>query len=181
VRLDVLAALALVFVPVSLSSIGGGAATIAGIQHSVVELHRWATSDEFISLFAVSRAAPGPGMMLATVVGWHVAGWEGAVVATLALFLPSSLLCIAVVKLTNAYRDQTWHRAMREGLAPVGIGLIMAGVIILLRVSNAGIHGFLIAAAAACALTCFPRFPALVLLFLGGLVSAALWASGFVS
>ncbi|MGH7004042.1 MAG: chromate transporter, partial [Alphaproteobacteria bacterium] len=97
-RLETLVTIALVFIPFSLTSIGGGGAIVAGIQHETVVVHAWLNSRDFLDVFAVSRAAPGPGMMLATVIGWKVAGWLGALVATLALFIPSSLLCYCVFK-----------------------------------------------------------------------------------
>ena len=77
--------------------------------------------------------------MLGTLIGWKVAGWAGAIVATLALYLPSSLLCYGVLKATNAHRDKKWHRAAREGLAPVGTGLVIAGVIAIFRLSGGGV------------------------------------------
>jgi chromate transporter len=173
-RFETLVAIALVFIPFSLTSIGGGGAIVAGIQHEAVIVHSWVNSREFLDLFAVSRAAPGPGMMLATVIGWRVAGWLGALVATLALFLPSSLLCYAVFKLTNTHRQKRWHRAMREGLAPVGIGLIIAGIIALFRLSNGGTVAVLIVSVAAAIFYKFPQFPVLGVLVLGGSIAAIL-------
>lgn len=172
-RLDLLVGLALVFIPVSLTSIGGGAATVAGIQNETVNIHAWVDSNEFVNLFAISRASPGPGMMLATVIGWKVAGWLGATVATLALFIPSSLLCYALVTLTNSHREKKWHRAMRDGLAPVGVGLIIAGVITIFRISEGGLFSVVIAGLSAAILFWCPRFPILVVLILGGAVAAA--------
>ncbi|SFJ41317.1 chromate transporter [Phyllobacterium sp. CL33Tsu] len=177
-RFDTLIAIALVFIPFSLTSIGGGSAIVAGIQHEAVTVHGWVSSREFLDLFAVSRAAPGPGMMLATVIGWRVAGWLGAAIATLALFVPSSMLCYAVFKLTNNHRQKRWHRAMREGLAPVGIGLIIAGIISLFRLSHGGPSAIAIIGLAAAIFLWMPRFPVLGVLVLGGLV-AALAATGF--
>lgn len=171
-RFDTLIALALVFIPFSLTSIGGGSAIVAGIQHEAVVVHQWVNSREFLDLFAVSRAAPGPGMMLATVIGWRIAGWLGATVATLALFVPSSLLCYCVFKLTNHHRQKRWHRAMREGLAPVGIGLIVAGIIALFRLSNGGVQSVAIVSMAAAVFYWVPRFPVVGVLVLGGLVGA---------
>lgn len=175
-RFDTLVALALVFIPFSLTSIGGGSAIVAGIQHEAVVVHQWVNSREFLDLFAVSRAAPGPGMMLATVIGWRIAGWFGAFIATLALFVPSSLLCYSVFKLTNHHRQKRWHKAMREGLAPVGIGLIVAGIIALFRLSNGGLLSFLIVGLAAAIFYWIPRFPVVGVLVLGGISGALLLA-----
>lgn len=172
-RDDLLIGLALVFIPFSLTSIGGGGAIIAGVQNEAVNVHAWISASDFIHLFAVSRAAPGPGMMLATVIGWKVAGWLGALVASLALFVPSSLLCYTVFRLTNTHRQKKWHRAMREGLAPVGVGLIIAGVISLFRVADGGVLAVMIASLAGAILYWIPKFPVLILLILGGLGAAA--------
>jgi chromate transporter len=177
-REDNLFALVAVFVPFSLLSIGGGSAIIAGIQHEAVNVHGWITSREFIDLFAISRAAPGPGTMLATLIGWKVAGWPGAFAATLALFLPSSLLCYAVLKITNAHKTKKWHKALREGLAPVGVGLIVAGVISIFRLSGGGLIAAAIAVASTMILTWVPRFPTLGVLVLGAATTSALYSLG---
>lgn len=165
--------LALIFIPLSLTSIGGGAAIIAGAQVQTVQVYGWITEPEFVHLFAISRAAPGPGSMLATAIGWEVGGWAGAIIATLALFLPSSLLCYAVFRLTNAHREKHWHKVMREGLAPVGTGLIMAGTLSLFRVSGGGPLAIATACGSCLLLYLAPRFPVVAVLGLGGLVSVA--------
>ncbi|SFA74451.1 chromate transporter [Rhizobium sp. NFR07] len=172
-RDNLLINLALIFIPLSLTSIGGGAAIIAGAQVQTVEVYRWISEPEFVHLFAISRAAPGPGTMLATAVGWEVAGWSGALVATLALFLPSSLLCYIVFRATNAHREKPWHRIMREGLAPVGTGLIMAGTISLFRISGGGLLAAVTACASCLLLYLVPRFPVVAVLLLGGLAAIA--------
>jgi chromate transport protein ChrA len=72
-----LLALVVVFVPLSLLSIGGGASLLADMEHQSVTVHGWTTPREFADLFAISRAAPGPGTMLAALIGWKAAGWGG--------------------------------------------------------------------------------------------------------
>src|SRR5215213_3228847 len=125
-RSDLTWALAAVFVPFSLTSIGGAPSVFAGIQHQAVDVHHWVSAREFVDLFAISRAAPGPGSMLVTLIGWKVAGWWGALVATLALFIPSSLLCYGVARVWSRHRGKLWHTALEQGLAPVGAGLLLA-------------------------------------------------------
>ncbi len=85
----------IVFIPLSLLSIGGGPSILAGIQNAV-EARRWMSERDFIDLFAIARAAPGPGVLLATLVGWKVAGIPGALVASLALFVRSLLIYYAI-------------------------------------------------------------------------------------
>ena len=88
-REDPLLGLILVFVPLSLLSIGGGPSILAGIENAV-GARQWMSERDFLDLFAIARAAPGPGVLLVTLVGWKVAGISGAVVASLALFPPRS-------------------------------------------------------------------------------------------
>jgi chromate transporter len=167
-------ALLAVFVPFSLVSIGGGTSIIAGIQHETVEVHHWLTNREFVDLFAISRAAPGPGLLLSSLVGWHVWGWPGAIVATLAIFVPSSLLCYAVALVWRRYRGRRWHRALEEGLVPVGIGLVLAGAVSVLRVSGGGLLSWALAFASAALLTWRPKLHPLIVFALGGAVFALL-------
>ncbi len=131
-----LLALVLVFGPLSLFSIGGGASLLAEIEHQAVDVHRWTTQREFADLFAISRAAPGPGTMLSTLIGWKVAGWPGALTATVALYLPSSLLVYGAARVWGRWRGSPWHAAIESGLAPVAAGLVLAGGLAVLQVSG---------------------------------------------
>jgi chromate transporter len=173
VRNDPLLVLIAVFVPFSLVSIGGGTSIIAGIQHQAVDVHQWVSAREFVTFFAISRAAPGPGSMLATLIGWHVAGWVGAVVATLALFLPSSVLCYGVAFIWRRYRGRRWHAALEQGLAPIGIGLLLAGGVALLRIGSTGVLSWIVAFGSAALLGWRPKLNPMLLLVLGGAIFVA--------
>src|SRR5437870_8189284 len=172
-----LLALALVFAPLSLLSIGGGAALLAEIEHQSVSVHAWTTQREFADLFAISRAAPGPGTMLSTLIGWKVAGLAGALTATLALYLPSSLLVYGAARLWGRWRGSVWHSAVERGLAPIAAGLILSGGIAVLRVSPGGPAIWIAAAMATVLLLCWPRLHPLVLFAAGGALFGlvALW------
>src|SRR5437016_11033676 len=122
-----LAALIAILAPLSIASIGGASGIYAPLQHQTVDVLHWLTPQEFIELFAIARVTPGPGSMLATLIGFKVAGLPGAAVATLALFVPSSLVCFAVARVWNRYRGRPWHQAFESGLAPIGAGLLFAG------------------------------------------------------
>src|SRR5260370_458497 len=74
-----LLALAAVFAPLSLATIGGGQAVVADIQRQVVGVHHWMTAAQFLDAFAISRMAPGPGSLLVTLIGWDRAGFLGAI------------------------------------------------------------------------------------------------------
>ena len=160
--------LALVFVPLSLLSIGGGASLLADMEYQSVTVHGWTTPREFADLFAISRAAPGPGTMLSTLIGWKAAGWAGAVTATVALYLPSSLLVYGAARLWGRWRGSVWHSAIERGLAPIAAGLILSGGIAVLRVSPGGPAIWIAAAAATVLLLCWPRLHPLALFAAGG-------------
>ena len=162
-----------VFVPFSLVSIGGGPSIFAAIQYQSVEAQHWTSAREFVDIFAISRVAPGPGSMLVTLIGWKVAGWAGALVATLALFVPSSLLCYAVAKVWSRYRDRAWSQALEAGLAPIGAGLIFAGILAIFRVAGSGALTTVVALAAAVALWRLPKLHPLFALAAGAAVFAA--------
>lgn len=172
-RDDPLWSLIVVFVPFSLVSIGGGPSIFAGIQHQSVEVYHWVTAREFVDLFAIARAAPGPGSMLVTLLGWKAAGWTGALVATLALFIPSSILCYGISKMWNHYRGRRWHMALESGLAPIATGLILAGVVVIFRVAGAGWLSWAVAGVSAAILTWRPKLSPLLVLVGGAVTFAA--------
>lgn len=172
---NVLWTLILVFVPLSFVTVGGGAAILAPLNRQAVDVYHWMSQRDFIDLFAISRAAPGPGSMLVALVGWKVARWAGALVAVVATFLPSSLLCYGVARVWNRYRGTRAHSALERGLAPVGTGLLMAGAFAILRAAHAGAAGWGIALGAT-AILAWRNLHPLLILFAGGTVYAAVSA-----
>jgi chromate transporter len=135
---DTLIAVGLVFAPLSLLSFGGGNAVIADIAQQAIQVQGWTSEREFADLFALSRAAPGPGSMLAALIGWKAAGIGGAAVATLAFYLPSAALVLGVARLWGRWRGSVWHTAVERGMAPVAAGLFLSGGIAVLRASPGG-------------------------------------------
>src|SRR5438132_3979879 len=160
--------LALVFVPLSLLSIGGGASLLADMEYQPVTIQGWTTPREFADLFALSRAAPGPGTMLSTLIGWKVAGLAGALTATLALYLPSSLLVYGAARLWGRWRGSIWHTAVERGLAPIAAGLILSGGIAVLRISPGGSAVWAAATVSTAVILCLPRLHPLVLFAAAG-------------
>ena len=162
-----LLALVTILAPLSIASIGGASSIYAPLQHQTVDVQQWLSPREFVELFAIARVTPGPGTMLATLIGWKVDGLIGALVATLALFLPASLLCFLISRVWNRYRGKPWHEAFEAGLAPIGAGLMLSGVIAILRLGGTGPLSWGTAAGVAALLTWQPRLHPFALL-LGG-------------
>ncbi|MBX5493560.1 MAG: chromate transporter, partial [Chloroflexi bacterium] len=71
----VLLDLILVFAPLSLVAVGGVMVVLPDIHRQVVEVHGWLTDAQFADLFALARAAPGPNVLLVSLIGWQAAGW----------------------------------------------------------------------------------------------------------
>ena len=165
-----------VFVPLSLISVGGGQSVIAGIDAQVVQYHHWITQQEFVDLFAISRAAPGPGSLLSTLIGWSVAGPLGAAVASLAFFLPSSFLVYGASLAWNRKHDRHWHGAVERGLAPIATGLILSGAFSILRSSSGSASIWIIALVAAVIFTALPKLNPLPVLLAAGIAQLALRA-----
>jgi chromate transporter len=165
--------LVLVFVPLSLLSFGGGQAIIADMQHQTVDVHGWLTDTQFVDLFAVSRAAPGPTTLIAALIGWQVAGLAGAVVAALAIYVPSSVIVYAASRWWHRHQGSAWRETLERGLAPVAVGLIFAGVYTVIRAARLDWIG-LAALGAALVLLLTTRISAYALMGAAAILFAAL-------
>lgn len=163
-----------IFAPLSLLALGGWASVLAPMHHQVVEVRQWMTQREFVDAFAITRAAPGPGAMIVALVGWKLAGWAGAIVGCLAIFIPSSVLCFFVGKVWNRYRGAVWHQALELGLTPVGVGLLCAGGLSVMRATGGSLSGWVVAIAASIAFIIWRKVHPLLVLFAGGLLSVAI-------
>ncbi|AVJ17681.1 chromate transporter [Serratia rhizosphaerae] len=124
--IPVLIALAVIFSELSLMAFGGGITILPEMQRQVVEVHQWMSAQEFSALFAMAQAAPGPNMMVVPLIGWHVAGWAGLLVSSLAKFVPSSLVTLLVMQVWKRFKDRPWRRYVQAGLVPVTVGLVAA-------------------------------------------------------
>jgi chromate transporter len=163
-----LLALIAVFAPLSLLSFGGGNVVIAEIAHQSVGVRHWTSERDFADLFALSRAAPGPGSMLATIIGWKIAGVGGALVATIAFYLPSSLLLFVVAKVWSRWQGSAWHQAVERGMAPIAAGLLLAAGIAVLRASPGGPLVWVAAGIATAAFLRWPKLHPVAIFMLAG-------------
>jgi chromate transporter len=168
-----LLALVVICAPLSLLAIGGASSIYAPLQHQTVDVYHWFTGREFVELFAIARLTPGPGSMLTCLIGWRVAGFAGALVATLALYVPSCTLCFFVARAWNRYRGTRWHAAVENGLRPIAAGLMMSGGVMILRVEDTGPLAWAIALAAALWLTWRPLEHPLALMAGGAAIFVA--------
>jgi chromate transporter len=121
-----LLALMAVFAGLSLLAIGGASSLLPAMEHALVVQRHWLSQAEFVRLFALGQAAPGPNMLAVTLFGWRIAGLAGALGATLAFVLPSCTLAYFVGDAWVRFRDRRWRIVAQAGLVPVTAGLMLA-------------------------------------------------------
>ncbi len=144
---DVLLQLALTFLTLSLMAVGGVVAVVPELHRQTVEVYGWLDDATFANLFAIAQVAPGPNMLVVSLIGLHVAGWQGLLVSTFGFLLPSSLLAGYASTLISRFND-TWQlKAIKAGMAPVAMGLFAAGGVVLSRVADHDISGVALSAA----------------------------------
>lgn len=112
------------FFKLGLVSFGGGYAMIPLIQKEV-ESHHWLSVSQFTDMIAVSAMAPGPiATNTCTILGYKLAGLPGAVIACIAVTLPSLLLILIIGQLFIKYQNHPTVKAAFYGLRPTIVGII---------------------------------------------------------
>ena len=111
---------------VGLFAIGGGMATIPFL-YDLSDKTGWFTHAQLADMLAVSESTPGAiGVNMATFVGYVTAGIPGAVVATVALALPSSIVILLIARLLSQFRHSRQVEAAFYGLRPASAALVAA-------------------------------------------------------
>ena len=105
------------------------------LQHLTVDVYHWLTADELLHFYSLGQLCPGPNMMMVTAVGEKVAGPLGALVVVVAFFLPTALLTFAVGRMWKRFEGAPWRDSIQAGLAPVSIGLLLAGSLSIAKVA----------------------------------------------
>src|SRR2546427_765571 len=83
----------------SLFAVGGANAAIPEMHRVAVDVQHWMTDKQFADVFAISQMSPGPNVLIVTLIGYAVAGVAGALVATLAMCVPTAVLAYCVSRL----------------------------------------------------------------------------------
>ncbi len=130
----ILPGLALHLALLSMMAVGGGVAMLApDIERYAVGSNHFITSTQFADAYTIAQALPGPNLLYVTLMGWWIAGWSGALVATLAIIVPPAGLTLALMRMTHGHKVSRLGSAIRAGLVPVSVGLLCAGSFVLLR------------------------------------------------
>lgn len=123
----------LVFMYVGVMAIGGGLATIPLLIQTVVE-RNWISLEKFYSIVAISEATPGPvGLNIATYIGYEKGGIILAILASVALIIPSFIIVYFISNFLNKYYENKYVKRVMSGLRTATVGLISSALIIIMK------------------------------------------------
>jgi chromate transporter len=128
--------LAWTFGLMSLFAVGGANAAIPEMHRVAVDVRHWMTDKQFADVFAISQMSPGPNVLIVTLIGYSVAGVAGALVATLAMCVPTAVLAYCVSRLLTRSSHSRWPAIIQAGLVPLSLGLMSASGLILALASD---------------------------------------------
>lgn len=165
--------LTLLFLRMSFAAFGGGIAIIPEIKHVAVDQRHWLTAQEFADCYALGALTPGPGMLMVMGIGYKVAGVPGALVSMLTMFLPVGAVAYLAGWRWDRLHRSAWRTAIERGLAPVTVGLLLAGSYTLVRAAVVDAPSAAIMAGAALLLLSRRVSPALIVIA-GGVAGFAL-------
>jgi len=138
--------LILIFLEVGAIIFGGGYAAIPFIAQEVVMRRPWLTNQELLTGVALSQITPGPVALLSTFVGYKVGGIAGAFLASIAIFLPSTIILLIILAVYHYFIKSNKNTAISDyakgfisGVKPAIIGFLISATVIL-----AANHGVLI-------------------------------------
>ena len=114
---------------------GSGLVIVPFLEKGLVQQTGWLNEREFLVAVAMGMISPGPVVITATFVGYLVAGFWGAVVATIGIFLPSFLLILIVAPILLRYRSNPNVQGFIKGAYAAAIGTILGACVLLGRIA----------------------------------------------
>jgi chromate transporter len=138
----------------SLLSIGGGNAVLPEMHLRAVHSQHWLTDSQFADIFSISQTAPGPSILIVTMVGYaaglHVDGVPtaivGGVIATIAMIIPAASLMYVVTLFWQKAQKSKWRIAVEKGFAPLTVGLILATSLVMSKAADHDWRAYLLTA-----------------------------------
>jgi chromate transporter len=119
-----LSQLALIFLKVGSILFGSGYVLLAFLRPDLVERTRWLTDAQLLDAIAVGQFTPGPVLTTATFVGYLMAGGPGAIVATVAIFVPSFVFVALSSPLIPRLRRSSWAAGFLDGANAASVALM---------------------------------------------------------
>ena len=130
INMRILWELFITFFKIGAFTFGGGYAMIPLIQSEVCYNKGWVKEEDIVDLLALAQTVPGAiAVNVSTFIGYRIAGFRGALAATLGVVLPSFLIILSLAGLLIKYGDNQLLEKMFTGIRAVVVALIMAAVI----------------------------------------------------
>ncbi|MCS0494895.1 chromate transporter [Ancylobacter sp. MQZ15Z-1] len=163
-----------VFSLLSVLAVGGGAAVLPETKALVVGAHHWLTDDQFRDIYGLGQVVPGPNMLMVLVIGYHVTGYLGALLAFIGFFVPAGAISWGASRVWDHFEGSPWRGALQRGLAPLVVGLMAAGTVSIARTAIDGATTIAIAIAVFAGVYFAKRVNPALFVLAGGLVGLAL-------
>jgi chromate transporter len=136
--------LAGLFGMLSLLSIGGGNVILPEMHMKAVRGEHWLNDNQFADLFSISQAAPGPSILIVTLVGYAAGlkvggipgGILGGLIATLSMLTPAAILVYILTLFWQKAQKSRLRYAVEKGFAPLTVGLILATSLVMSRAAD---------------------------------------------
>ncbi len=141
--------LGLFFLKVGSVLYGSGYVLVAFLEGGLVRDYGWLTQQQLLDAIAIGQFTPGPVLSTATFIGYLLAGGPGAVVATVAIFLPSFVFVAAIQPLMPHLRRSRWSAAFLDAVSVSSVALMAMVVVRLTWATLIGWPAWLIALTAA--------------------------------
>lgn len=125
--------LAAVFLKAGALLYGSGYVLLALLRGDLVERLGWLTDTQLLDAVAIGQVTPGPLLTTATFIGYVLAGVPGAVIATVAIFLPAFIVVALVGPIADRVRDRPLTAALIDGVGAAALGLMAAVTVQLAR------------------------------------------------
>ncbi len=166
-----LASLVVTFFKVGLVFFGGGFVLVAILSQHLVHDLQWLSPAEFLDGVAISNLTPGPIAVLATFVGYKLAGGPGALLATAALLTPALVLMTVLCAGYERFRNSQRFGDFMSGVTPAVVGLIASAAVLLWAPAIPSWRALMLAVASLVLLLRFRWHPAFVLALGAGLAA----------
>jgi chromate transporter len=128
---DLLAQILLFFTKAGAFVFGSGLAIIPFLQQGVVQQFGWLNEHQFLDAVAVAMITPGPVVITVAFIGFLVAGFAGAVMASIGIFLPVYVFTVIPAPWFKRHRDNPQLKAFVDGATAAATGAITGAVIVL--------------------------------------------------
>jgi chromate transporter len=114
----------LYFLKISAVVFGSGYVLLAVLRADLVVRLHWLTDAQLLDAIAVSQATPGPFFTVSTFIGYLLAGWKGAALATVGMFLPAFAFVAATAKFLPRLRKSPLASAFLDGVNAAAVALM---------------------------------------------------------